>query len=835
MSDKNTPDGTRYGCRFRIASVYILSAPYHLDKIFDYRVPDGMEISPGDFAAVPFGGGNRPETALVSSVYETDEADISRYKPVSSVLPDILSLSDEALRTVEFLKEHTFCTTGDAVRTITPASAFSKLDEFLSCLTPLPEYYPEVSAEYQVYNIISKTASCTKAGLYSSLGAKKAGKALSTLINAGIVASTISVRDITNIKYTLLYSAAISPEKIVKLTEEKKLRSTKHAEILRYLSEHGISEQSELTGATGATAAQLRALIEKGYIVCERRERYRQYEIPDTNINVSSVSLNEEQRCAADTIIALTKTGKPKAALLYGVTGSGKTHVIRAVMEEVIKNGRAVIVLVPEISLTPQTIAFFAASFGKRTAVIHSGLSAGERFDAWRRIKNGEVDVCIGTRSAVFAPFKNLGLIVIDEEQEHTYKSDSAPRYHAKEAAGFRCGYHNAVMLLASATPSLESYHKAVTGVYTLTRLTGRYGSAQIPRTEIIDMRTEAKDGNFSLFSTRLVDELRRTLEAGQQSILFLNRRGYHSFVSCPICGKVFMCPHCSVSLTHHFSRFNEKGYLSCHYCGYRSEVPDKCPECGNQKLRFMGYGTQLAEEQLKKLLPDARILRMDADTTTGKFSYEEILGSFRKKEADILLGTQMVTKGHDFPAVTLVGILSADQSLYVDDYRANERTFSLICQTVGRAGRGENAGHALIQCYTPQHPVLELSGTQDYRVFYENELPMRRSLVFPPFCDLAALTVTAVNEEDAVNASRKLLDMIKLLSGQEYKDVKIQVFGPFEAPVYKLNEKFRMRLVIKSRNGKRFRAFFREVLNRFGAAMPKNVTAFIDINPTNV
>lgn len=833
MSDKNNPNGTRYGCRFRLASVFILSAPYHLDKPFDYCIPDGIEVYPGDFVAVPFGGGNRPETALVSAVYETDDTDLSRYKPVSSVLPSVLSLSDEALKTVEFLKEHTFCTTGDAVRTITPASAFSKLEEFLTCHTPLPDYYPDVCAEYQVYNIISKTPNCTKSVLYTALGAKRAGKALSVLISAGIVECVISVKDITNIKYSLLYSTPLSPEDIIKLSQEKKLRSEKHTEILRYLSERGITEQGELIDATGASSAQLRALAEKGYISFEKRERYR---LPEMNSRtMSDFTLNEEQQKAADTIIELTKCGSPKAALLHGVTGSGKTHVIRAVMEEVIKSGKSVILLVPEISLTPQTIAFFSASFGERTAVIHSALSAGERFDAWRRIKNGEVDVCIGTRSAVFAPFQNLGLIVIDEEQEHTYKSDSSPRYHAKEAAGFRCGYHNAVMLLASATPSLESYHKAMTGVYTLTELTGRFGNAHIPKTEMIDMRTEAKDGNFSLFSTKLIDELKYTFDAGQQSILFLNRRGYHSFAGCPICGKVFMCPHCSVSLTHHFSRFSENGYLSCHYCGYRSEVPKVCPDCGNPKIRFMGYGTQLAEEQLQKLLPKARILRMDADTTTGKFSYEDILGRFRRKEADILLGTQMVTKGHDFPAVTLVGILSADQSLYVDDYRANERTFSLICQTVGRAGRGDNAGHALIQCYTPEHPVLQLSGTQDYRVFYENEIPLRRSLVFPPFCDIAVLTVTAVNEEDSVNASRKLLELIKQAVSREYNDVSIQVFGPFEAPVYKLNEKFRMRLVVKSRNGKRMRALFREVLNSFGAAMPKNITASIDINPTSV
>ncbi len=833
MSDNKISDGTLYGCRFRICSVYILSAPYHLDRAFDYRIPDGMDISAGDFAALPFGGGNRPESGLVVKVSEIENGDPSDYKPVSSVLNRELSLSDEALAMVEFLKERTFCTAGDAVRAMTPSAAFSKLKNILRCVKPLPEFYPDCCAEYVIYNYISSKGECEKSVLYSELGAKKVSSALATLISEGIVESEITVRDASNIRYKTLYTLAIADTELTNIINGKKFRSQAPIEALKYLSENRIAEQHELMEASGVSSAQLRALCERGYISSEKREIYR---IPYHDGGVpKSLTLNAEQQKATDEILELTRSGKAEAALLFGITGSGKTHVIRAVTEKVIQSGKSVIILVPEISLTPQTIAFFSASFGGRCAVIHSGLSAGERFDAWRRIKKGEVDICIGTRSAVFAPFKDLGLIVIDEEQEHTYKSDSSPRYNTKDVAAFRCARHGAVMLLASATPSLESYHKAVTGIYKLSVLNGRFGKASLPTASMIDMRSEGEKGNFSLYSASLTEALRENLENGKQSILFLNRRGYHSFMSCPSCGTVFICPHCSVSLTHHYSRFAENGYLSCHYCGYKSATPSECPSCHNTKLRFMGFGTQMAEEQLKKLLPDVRVLRMDADTTQGKFSYDDILGRFRAHEADVLLGTQMVTKGHDFPDVTLVGMLSADQSLYVDDYRANERTFSMICQTVGRAGRAGDAGRALIQCYTPEHPVLELASAQNYRAFYESEIALRRSLSFPPFCDIAALTVTALNEDDGFNSANVMLEYIKSLISKEYNDVPIQIFGPFEAPLFKLSEKYRVRLVIKTKNTKRFRAMMRTALQRFGSGMPKNITASLDINPTSI
>ncbi len=818
---------------FGIVTAYVLELPYQLDRPFSYRLPGELDVSAGDFVAVPFGGGNRPHTALITAVEYSDDLEKAQsLKPICSVFDRAYSLNAEQLALVGFLRDYTLCTTADAIHTITPAAAFSRFEERVVCTSPLPDIYPLTSYERELYELVKSKGSVLKNELLLSSD-KKTAKALETLAGEGCLRVELSVKEVSNVRFTTLYSLSPTLTGDTDALASLKLRSEAQRRVLLYLAENGTVEQSKLLSATDANHAQLRSLLGRGYIVSERKETYR---IPYSASGAASpVSLSPHQRLAADRLTELTRSGEPKAALLYGITGSGKTQVIRAVMDAVIASGRSVIVLVPEISLTPQTISVFSACYGERTAVLHSALSAGERFDAWRRIKRGEVDVCIGTRSAVFAPFSNLGLIVLDEEQEHTYKSDFSPKYHARDIARFRCAKHNAVMLLASATPSIESYYKAKKGIYTLVELTERYGSATLPTAEIADMRSETRVGNFSLFSQSLINELSSTVADGGQAILLLNRRGYHSFVSCPSCGAVATCPHCSVSLTHHRSRFDPNGYLCCHYCGHRTAVPEKCPSCGFGKMRFMGYGTQMAEEQLAKLLPNAKLLRMDADTTSGKFSYDEILGKFRRHEADILLGTQMVAKGHDFPNVTLVGILSAEQSLYLDDYRANERTFSMLCQTIGRAGRASDKGKALIQTYSPEHNVIQLAQKQDYPTFYEGELKLRSALCFPPFCDIAVFTVTADDERNAFKAATTLFEWLRQTAAEHFSKEYFTMFGPFEAPIYKLNEKYRARLVVKFRNSRPLRTSFREAMTRFGKEFPPSVSVSADINPNSI
>ena len=456
--------------------------------------------------------------------------------------------------------------------------------------------------------------------------------------------------------------------------------------------------------------------------------------------------------------------------------------------------------------------------------------------DAYHRILSGEADVVVGTRSAVFAPVKNLGLIVLDEEHEHTYKSDMNPKYHARDVARYRCAHNKAVMLLCSATPSLESYKRAKEGRYTLLTLRSRHAGAVLPEVRVADMRGEAGEGNLSPLGRQLTEALTENVAAGNQAILFLNRRGYNHVVSCRSCGKAVTCPSCSVSLTYHTKKNSyDEGYLVCHICGRRQPLPLTCPSCGSEHLARLGYGTQRVEQELGELLPGRGILRMDTDTTSTRFSYDELLVAFRRHEADVLLGTQMVTKGHDFPDVTLVGVLMADASLYLDDYRAGERTFSMLTQVIGRAGRAGKRGMAVIQTCNPDHDVIALACKQDYESFYEREIKLRRLLVFPPFCDIALLTLSHKDERELLLAARALSDELSGRISSTYSDVRVVVFGPFEAPVYRADGNYRMRMVVKCMLTKRSRAMFAELLCAFQKQGNGTPLLSVDFNPSNL
>ena len=568
----------------------------------------------------------------------------------------------------------------------------------------------------------------------------------------------------------------------------------------------------------------------------EKKVTYRiPYEAPK-DPTPKDIKLNEEQQAAFDSLSGMLHSGDPHAALLYGVTGSGKTSVMLAAIDLALSLGRGVIVMLPEIALTPQTLGIFCARYGDRVAVIHSSLSQGERIDTHTLIREGKADVVIGTRSAVFAPVKNLGMIIMDEEQEHTYKSDTNPKYHARDIARFRCAESRALMLLASATPSIESYHRAIEGKYTLLTLKNRFGGAVLPEVTIADMREEVRAGNIAPVGNTLAEALIANKKKGEQSILFLNRRGYNQFLSCQKCGKAISCPRCSVSMTYHTKKGSyDQGYLSCHWCGMRTEVPRTCPDCGSEHIRFVGYGTQRVERDLTDLLPEAKILRMDTDTTATKNAYSDLLGQFRRHEADVLLGTQMVTKGHDFPDVTLVGVLLADASLYLDDFRAAERTFALLTQVIGRAGRAKKAGRAIIQTNNPDHDIIRLACAQDYESFYEREIKMRKLMTFPPYCDIVLMNIVSENENELALACKKLYEDFRQPAMKDYGDLPLVVFGPFEAPVYKVDGKYRMRMVIKCRLGQRCRALFSELLTNFGREAKGKTTLSIDFNPTNL
>ena len=837
---------------FEYAGCRIIDTPYHADREYTYYIPRELagEVAPGVFVTVPFGGGNRKKTAVVTSV--SDTTTLESCKPIVGITNRDVTLSREMLGLCRFLTEYTLCTFGEAVRAAIPHGALSKVresysvadganEEKLSAMPPKMLY---------VYSFIKSKGPVTSDRLRSEFGDGTAvPEIIASLSRAGLIVRTTGVREPTNELTVTDVELAVDLDTARSFAVDKKIRSARSRDIVSYLLEHdGRSTAGELKESLGAVAVQLKKLAADGLLTLTERRILRN-PFADIKEDKKPLTLSPEQSGAYETLCSLYRTGEAKAALLHGVTGSGKTSVIRAMIDAVTADGRSVIILVPEISLTPQTVNIFCGHYGSRVAVMHSSLSEGERVDAWRRVRSGEADIVIGTRSAVFAPTENLGMIVIDEEQEHTYKSDSAPKYTAHDVARYRCAQNRALMLLSSATPSLQSYYKAKTGAYTLVPLRERYGGASLPRVIVADMRRDREAGSNSPLGSVLISEIETTLSRGEQTILFLNRRGYNNFLSCRSCGGAVLCPHCSVALTYHATRrvnatenrddyraeHIAAGRLECHYCGYRAPAPERCPECGGENLFYMGWGTQRVEQELASRFPTARILRMDADTTRTKSSYNEILGAFGRGEADILIGTQMVTKGHDFPSVTLVGVLLAESSLFLDDYRASERTFSIITQVIGRAGRASLPGRAVIQTYTPDNVSLGFACRQDYESFYENEIKYRRAYTFPPFCDIAQITLSSTDEAELSASVLRLADYIKTASGGEFSDVSILMFGPFEAPVYRVNDRFRMRVVCKCRLNRRTRALFSGIMDSFGKGLSRRVSISIDFNPNSI
>jgi len=614
---------------------------------------------------------------------------------------------------------------------------------------------------------------------------------------------------------------SVQNEEAIILANQINKSAPRQAAVLRLLAEEGGMPVKDLCFFTEATASAVKALEKKGLLSLEQREVFRR---PDINIISSPgpISLNDEQVAVYEKIVPLMESGKPEAALLYGVTGSGKTLVYIKLIERAISFGKTAIVLVPEIALTPQTVSIFASYFGDSVAVLHSALGTGERFDEWKRIKSGAVRVVVGTRSAVFAPLTDIGLIVIDEEQEHTYKSENNPRYHARDIAKHRVTRAGALLLLSSATPSIESMHNAKTGIYKLFRIKNRYNEKEMPPVIIADMKVELRNGNASSISSQLRYELEENIKNEEQSILFINRRGTNPLVTCGECGFTFKCRRCSVSMTYHSS--NKR--LLCHYCGLSLPLPAACPDCGG-KLKFVGAGTQKVESELLELFPGVSVIRMDADTVSRVNSHNKLLSRFRGGKAQILLGTQMVTKGLDFENVTLVGVLSADMSLYMSDYRAYEKTFSLITQVVGRSGRGDKQGRAVIQTFTPRNDVILLASNQDYDGFYDREIIFRRALGSPPIHDLMTLTTTGLDEGAVLLACTRIR---KALEGYFRGLDGIKLLGPAPAPVSKVNNRYRYRLLVSCENTKQIRDTIAHTIREFSHdKQGRGVSVFAD------
>lgn len=627
-------------------------------------------------------------------------------------------------------------------------------------------------------------------------------------------------------KYVTMAALAVPAEEAAEAAEQKRRRAPQQSELLRTLCAIGRAALPDLREFTCASLQSVRALRDAGLISLEDVPVYRRPEAPEGE-RQPLPKLNSEQTKAFKGILKLAGGKKASGALLFGVTGSGKTTIYIRLIAEMRRRGKTAILLVPEIALTPQMLRTFSSHFGDDIAVLHSSLSAGERLDEWRRIKNGEAGVVIGTRSAIFAPAEDLGIIIIDEEQEDSYKSENAPRYHARDVAKFRCAQDNALLLLGSATPDVESRWRAEQGSYAYFTLSRRFNEQSMPSVEIVDMKRELRRGNGSSISERLRSEISENLERGEQSILFLNRRGANKLITCVDCGFTYSCPNCSVSLTYHsFSR-----RLMCHHCGYTQWLDEHCPECGGT-LKYVGTGTQKLEEELHELFPDTPVLRMDTDTVAPAGGHDVLLERFQTERIPIMVGTQMVTKGLNFENVTLVGVISADQSLYAGDYRATERTFSLITQVVGRSGRFEKPGRAVIQTFTPENETIRQAARQDYESFYRAEIELRRLQALPPFTELLCITMSGREESlvlgCAAKARDELLDATRSENG-------VRVLGPAPLSVLRVNNNYRYRVTLCAPPGRGLRRFVADIVARYSSDKQfRGVSVYADTNPSD-
>lgn len=808
----------------KYAKVAVDGTVFSFDKEFDYIIPPELEniALKGCRVTVPFGKANKKCIGFIFDV--TDYSDGKRLKKITDVIDSSPLLSDEMIELARWVKDRTFCTYYESAKAMLPTGINNRIVISYavnpSCDSKIIDGLE--STEKEIYDLLNKRGVFVKSdNLFKALQIKPDISVTDKLVKKGVLVSNHdAVRNLSDLTVKML--RALPEIDCPMLTQ-------KQQDMLKVLRDMESASVKELCYFTGYTPAVANSLVNKGLA-----EFYEQeiFVLPDINIEKGDrtpIKLTEEQKAAYDKLSDLISHKKPCTSLLYGVTGSGKTSVYMSIIDRVIDEGKSVIVMVPEIGLTPQTLSIFAQRYGGKIAVFHSALGVRERLEQWKRVKNGEAKIIIGTRSAVFAPTENLGLIIVDEEQEHTYKSEQSPRYNAIDVAKFRSAYNKCLLLLASATPSVESYASALCGRYELCTLSHRYGNAVLPEVITVDMRNEPKIGSSNAISQTLYEYLKENLENGKQSILLINRRGFNTFVSCNSCGEVIYCPHCSISMTYHMA--NRR--LMCHYCGYSVPMSETCPSCGENAVRFSGFGTQKIEDELEELFPEARIIRMDTDSTAGKNSHEKLFDSFSKNEYDIMIGTQMVAKGLNFPNVTLVGVISVDQQLYNDDFRSLEKTFSLLTQVVGRSGRGEFKGTAVIQTLTPENEIIRLAAKQDYDEFFNTEIKIRKALVYPPYCDICVFGFISENEAAAIFAANDVLQQLKNYLNNEFKGEKAIILGPMPSRITKVNEKYRYRIIIKCRNSSRFRELISKILINTGTdSRFSKVTVYADINP---
>ena len=810
-----------------IAKIAVSAANFTIDKPYSYAVPTSMQLQPGQRVMVPFGRSNRHTEGVVLGIEEGDTAGL---KQVASCLDEEPVLSMSMLQLAAFMRNRYFATFFDCMRVMLPAGLwFQSMDTY--ALTEDKSWQEKSIRQADAIAILQLLAdcggSCDGKRLQEVLPTEEAfEKAVSYLLKKKWIMTDRSFSRKTSDKTERIATLAVSAEEALEYASRRPKSAAMQRSVLELMCSIGEAAVKEICYFTGCKPATVNKLAELGYLTLWEKPVLRCREIVPARLDGPLV-LSQVQQAAFAGLCRQMNGEKPGTALLYGVTGSGKTAVYIKLIEETLKKGRQAMFLVPEIALTPQLLGLMAAYFGDAVAVLHSSLPATERYDQWKRVKSGDAKVVVGTRSAVFAPCPDLGLVILDEEQEHSYKSENAPRYSAKDVALWRGIKENALVLLGSATPSVESMFYAKSGIYTLYTLRERFGGRKLPKVEIVDMKDELKNGNDSALSYALQDAVGQAAESGKQSILFLNRRGNSRALVCVDCRSIPECPRCNVRLTFH----SANSRLMCHYCGHSEPAPQRC-QCGGP-MKQLGTGTQKVQEELQTLFPGMQVDRMDTDTVSAVNTHEKILDHFKNENIPVLIGTQMVAKGLNLPNVTTVGVLDADLGLYTDSFRSAETTFNMLTQVVGRAGRGDSEGKAWLQTMNPMHKVITLAAQQDYDGFYDLEIGLRRVQNAPPFGDLAMVTFTGMDEARVLHGAVKFKDSLNaLLKTAEFQTEQCTVLGPAPCPVPKINYNFRHRLTLRCRMTKQLRGLLAHLLRQFSADREnRGVTAFIDVN----
>ena len=810
-----------------IAKIAVSAATYAIDKPYSYKIPEGMTLQPGQRVQLPFGRANKRTEGVVLSVETGSE---EKLKAVELCLDEAPILTERQLRLAAFMRERYFCTFYECIRAMLPAGLWFQTRERLR-LTDDRSWKDKTIRKDGAAEVLSFLESAGGEAEVSALRTVIPDEdALSDVIGylsrkKWISAQTDFLRR-TGDKAEKIAALACPAEEAMEYAARRGKSAVLQKNVLELLCSVGSISVKELCYFTGASTATVSRLEKLGYVVLTERPVLRCREIKPAKLEGPLV-LNEEQRRCYEGLSRQMGQEAPGVALLCGVTGSGKTAVYIKLIAACLESGKAAMLLVPEIALTPQLLGLMAAYFGSQVAVLHSSLGAGERYDQWKRVRSGDAKVVVGTRSSVFAPC-DPGLIILDEEQEHSYKSENSPRYCAKEVAIWRGAKEGALVLLGSATPSIESMYRAKTGAYRLYTLNERFGGRKLPAVDIVDMREELKLGNDSSLSVPLRTALSDNRDAGKQTILLLNRRGNSRALVCVDCRKAPECPRCSVRLTYH----SANNRLMCHYCGFSQPVPARCPDCGGP-LKTIGTGTQKVQEELEFFFPDMETDRMDADTVSAVNTHEKILEHFQRENVPVLIGTQMVAKGLNLPNVTLVGVLDADLSLYTGGYRAGETTFNMLTQVVGRAGRGDSPGKAMIQTLLPEHQVIRLAAKQDYDGFYDLEIRLRRVQDAPPFGDMACVVFTGQEETAVLRGAVKFRDSLAGCLGQEgYKEERCTVLGPAPCVVPKINYHFRYQLTLRCRMTRKLRQLLAYLLRAFGKDKTnRGISAYIDVN----